>query len=71
MRPDHRRPSGNGPNRTSKKRRPSASDYLLPEIERLAALPTHDEMLARLHARAPVRLKTPAAEIIRRERESA
>jgi plasmid stability protein len=47
------------------------SDYLLAEIERMAALPTRDEMLARLHARTRVRLKTPAAEVIRKERESA
>jgi plasmid stability protein len=47
------------------------SDYLLAEIERLAALPTRDEMRARLHARTRVTLKTPAAEIIRHERESA
>ena len=47
------------------------SDYLRSEIERLAALPTRDEMLSRLHARAHVKLATPAAEIIRRERESA
>ena len=47
------------------------SDYLLVEIERIAALPTRDEMLARLHARTRVKLRTPAAEIIRRERESA
>jgi antitoxin FitA len=47
------------------------SDYLLVEIERIAALPTRDEMLGRLHARTRVKLRTPAAEIIRRERESA
>jgi len=47
------------------------SDYLLAEIERIAALPTRDEMLARLHARTRVALRTPAAEIIRAERESA
>ena len=47
------------------------SDYLLAEIERLAALPTRDEMLARLHARPRVKLKTPAADVIRNERESA
>ena len=47
------------------------SDYLLAEIARLAALPTRDEMLARLHARPRVTLKTPAADIIRNERESA
>jgi len=47
------------------------SDYLLAEVERMAALPTRDEMLARLHGRSRVKLKTPAAQIIRRERESA
>jgi plasmid stability protein len=47
------------------------SDYLLAEIERIAALPTRDEMLARLHARPRVTLKTPAADIMRNERESA
>ena len=46
-------------------------DYLRVEIERIAALPTHDEMLARLHGRTRVKLKRPVAEIIRRERESA
>ena len=47
------------------------SDYLLSEIERIAAHPTREEMLARLHARAPARLSTPAAEIIRAERDRA
>ena len=47
------------------------SDYLRTEIERVAELPTREEMLARLHARRRVRLKTPAAAIIRRERDSA
>jgi len=47
------------------------SDYLLAEIERTAALPTRDEMLARLHARSPVKLRSSAADIIRRERDSA
>jgi len=47
------------------------SDYLLAEIERMAALPTRDEMRARLRARMRVKLRTPAAAIIRRERESA
>ena len=48
----------------------SLSDYLRAEIERIAALPTRDEMLARLHGRKRVNLRTPAAEIIRRERDS-
>jgi plasmid stability protein len=49
----------------------SLSDYLLAEIGRIASLPTRDEMLARLHARSRVKLRTPAAEVIRRDRESA
>jgi plasmid stability protein len=47
------------------------SDYLLAELERLARRPTRDEMLARLHKRARVTLKTPAAAVIREERELA
>lgn len=47
------------------------SDYLLAEVERIAALPTRDEMMARLHSRARVKLRTPAADIIRTDRESA
>lgn len=47
------------------------SDYLLAELERLAERPTREEMLARLHARKRVTLKTPAARVIREERDSA
>ena len=47
------------------------SDYLLAELERLAARPTRADMLARLHSRKRVTLKTPAAVVIREERESA
>jgi antitoxin FitA len=46
------------------------SDYLLAELERLATRPTRDEMLAKLHSRRRVTLKTPAAIVIRDERES-
>jgi plasmid stability protein len=46
----------------------SLSDYLLAEMVRFAALPTRDEMLARLHSRAPVKLSVPAAQIIREGR---
>ena len=49
----------------------SLSDYLLAELGRIAARPTREEMLARLHGRTPVELKTPAAVVIREERESA
>jgi antitoxin FitA len=47
------------------------SDYLLSELERLAARPTRDEMRARIHSRKRVTLKTPAAVVIREERDSA
>jgi len=47
------------------------SDYLLAEVERIASLPTREEMVARLHSRGRVKLRTPAAEIIRGDRESA
>ena len=47
------------------------SDYLLAELERLAKRPTRDEMLAKLHSRRRVTLQTPAALVIRDERESA
>ena len=47
------------------------SDYILAELERLAARPTREEMRARLHSRKRVILKTPAAAVIREERESA
>ena len=47
------------------------SDFLLAELERLAARPTRDEMLTRIHSRTRATLKTPAAVVIRKERESA
>ena len=47
------------------------SDYLLTELERLAVRPTRQEMLARLHSRKRVTLRTSAAVVIRDERESA
>src|SRR3954452_21779730 len=47
------------------------SDFLFAELERLAARPTRDEMLTRVHSRKRVTLKTPAAVVIREERESA
>jgi antitoxin FitA len=46
----------------------SLSDYLLEEMVRFAALPTREEMLARLHSRAPVKLSVPAARVIREGR---
>jgi hypothetical protein len=47
------------------------SDDLLAELERVAARPTRDEMLRRIHGRRRVTLKTPAATVIRPERDSA
>ena len=47
------------------------SDYLLAELERVAARPTRDEMLSRLHSRRRVTLKTTASTVIREERDSA
>jgi plasmid stability protein len=47
------------------------SDYLLAELDRLAARPTREEMLARLHTRRRVSLKRAAADVIREERESS
>jgi plasmid stability protein len=49
----------------------SLSDYLREELGRMAARPTREEMLARIHGRTSVSLKTPAAVVIREERESA
>lgn len=49
----------------------SLSDYLRAEVERIAALPTREEMLVRIHRRSRVQLSEPAATIIRRERDSA
>jgi plasmid stability protein len=47
----------------------SLSEYLRLEVERLASLPTMQEMLERVGGREPVELGEPAADIIRRERE--
>ena len=47
------------------------SDFLPAELARLAARPTRDEMLTRIHSRKRVTLKTAAAVVIREERESA
>ena len=45
--------------------------YLVAELERLTARPTREEMLARIHGRKRVTLKTAAAAVIREERESS
>jgi plasmid stability protein len=48
----------------------SLSDYLLTEIERIATLPTRDEMLDRIHRRSRVTLGVSAADVIRHQRDS-
>jgi len=47
----------------------SLSEYLRAELGRLAALPTPDEVRARLHRRTPVKVRETPEEIIRRARE--
>jgi plasmid stability protein len=47
----------------------SLSEYLRLELERIAELPTMEEMLDRVARDAPVELSEPAAETIRRARE--
>ena len=46
------------------------SQYLLAEMERLAARPTREEMLARIHGRRRITLKTQGAVVIREDRHS-
>jgi antitoxin FitA len=46
----------------------SLSDYLRAEIERLAALPSMEEMLERLRQLPPIHPRRSPAEIIRAER---
>jgi plasmid stability protein len=48
----------------------SLSEYLRLELERIAVLPTTEEMIERVAAREPVDLEEPAAEVIRRERRA-
>lgn len=48
----------------------SLSEYLRNELERIAALPTADELRARLRARTPVRVHEQPEGVIRRAREA-
>jgi antitoxin FitA len=48
----------------------SLSDFLLAEIRRLAERPTIAELRERLHRRSRVTGTVPAAEAVRRERDS-
>lgn len=48
----------------------SLSDYLVREVTEIAEQPTMDELLERLAARGPVKLKEPAAVSIRKTRDA-
>ncbi len=48
----------------------SLSDYLLAEVQRLAAQPTLREFLERLHERDRVEVRESAASVIRKERDA-
>lgn len=48
----------------------SLSEYLRLELERLAEMPTMEEMIERVAGDEPVDLGESAADIIRREREA-
>ena len=48
----------------------SLSEYVLAELRRSAALPTREEILARIAARPPVRLLRSAADAVRDERDT-
>ena len=48
----------------------SLSEYLLGEIERIAELPTLEDMKARLARRSRVDLGASSAELVRAERDS-
>jgi len=48
----------------------SLSDYLLAEIRHVADRPTHGELRERLSRRERVTLPTPAARVIRAERDA-
>ena len=46
------------------------SDYVLRELRKALERPTREEVLERLRARPPVRLRRSPAEVIRAERDS-
>ena len=49
----------------------SLSDYLLAEIENLAALPTEQELRQRISGSDPFDMSNSSAEIIRKDRDAA
>ena len=64
-----------GVHRTLKARAAAAgmtlSDYLLAEVEQVAARPTMEEILERLHRIPKLKRRTSAAEMIREHRDGA
>ena len=48
----------------------SLSDYALAELRRAAERPTREEILARIAARPPARLRRPPAAAVRAERDA-
>jgi len=48
----------------------SLSEYVLAELRRSATRPTREEILARIAARPPVRLRRSAADAVRDERDA-
>lgn len=49
----------------------SLSDWILEELEALAALPTEEELLERLREAEPFTMKRSSAKIIRKDRDAA
>jgi plasmid stability protein len=49
----------------------SLSDWILEELEALAALPSEDELLERLREAEPFAMKRSSAKIIRKNRDAA
>ena len=49
----------------------SLSDWILEELDALAALPTEEELLKRLREAEPFAMKRSSAEIIRKDRDGA
>ena len=56
--------------RRAKQRRQTLSDFITNLLEREVSTPMLEEVIARLKSREPVRLSTPAADIINEEREA-
>lgn len=49
----------------------SLSDWVLDELERMASLPSEEELLERLHRAEPFAMKQSSAKLLRRDRDAA